>query len=68
MGAPIQIQSQAELERGILELEARYDALVRAIARKDAEHSLLDHKIKERAKDLARMEDAIAKTKARFGV
>jgi hypothetical protein len=68
MGAPIQLQSQSELERGILELEASYDALMRAIARKDAEHSLLDHRIKQRAEDLAKIEAEIAKVKSRFGV
>jgi hypothetical protein len=68
MGAPIQLQTQSELERGILELEARYDALVRAIARKDQEHILLDHKIKARTEDLAKIEAEIAKVKTRFGV
>jgi hypothetical protein len=68
MGAPIQLQSQSELERGILELEARYDALMRSIARKDQEHILLDHKIKARTEDLAKIEAEIAKVKSRFGV
>jgi hypothetical protein len=68
MGAPIQLQSQSELERGILELEARYDALVRSIARKNEEHLLLDHHIKQRAKDLEKIEDEIRRVKAKFGV
>jgi hypothetical protein len=67
MGAPIIIQSQAELEDGIRRLEATYDALVRAIARKDQEHILLDHRIKQRTKDLEKIEAAIKATKARFG-
>jgi hypothetical protein len=68
MGLPVVIQSEAELERGILELEARYDALMRAIARKDAEHSLLDHRIKQRTEDLAKIEAEIQNVKRRFGV
>jgi hypothetical protein len=68
MGAPILIQSRSELEAGILKLEATYDALVREIARRDAELSLLDYRIKERTKDLEKIEAEIRTVKARFGV
>jgi chromosome segregation ATPase len=62
------ISTAAELKDDIRDLEARHDALVRAIDRKHAELDSVHAQIKAASEKLTKIEAAIKAVKNRFGV
>jgi hypothetical protein len=62
------MSATAELQHDIRDLEARHDALVRAIDRKHAELDSVHALIKAATEKLTKIEAAIKAVKNRFGV